>query len=72
MADDLTTQKVIQDLQNDINFYNKTIADQAAVADPSDSQKQAEIEQLRRERDQRQIDLQNTMANANNPNVLIE
>lgn len=72
MADDLTTAKVQSDLQNEIRFYNDKISEQTKVADPADEQKQAQIEQMRRERDQRITALENVRANADNPNVLIK
>lgn len=72
MADDLTTAKVQNDLQNEIRFYNDKISEQTKVVDPADEQKQAQIEQMRRERDQRITALENVRANADNPNVLIK
>lgn len=57
MADDLTKQKVINDLRKDIDYYNQRISKEAKNAENLGDQ--VKIEQMKREKEDRQIKLAN-------------
>lgn len=57
MADELTKMKVREDLRNDIDYYDREIGKK--VGNVENMNDEVEIENLRRQRDGRKIDLNN-------------